>query len=111
MDHANCKTMKEVVAQLRAGASEALLELFELHVAVGEVTFNTQVLSAAAVEVATEAMQLADAPESASRERLRELAKVATQMSEVVSGQSRAFDQIQRGLDAWEIAPPGLRLV
>lgn len=111
MTYTNCKTMKEVVSQLREGSAEALLELFELHVALGEVMLNAQVLSAVATEIASEITQLADAPELASSQRLRELAKAAAKTSEVVDGQSRALAEMQRGLDAWSIAPPGLRLL
>jgi methyl-accepting chemotaxis protein len=111
MTYTNHKKMKDVVSQLRAGAAEALLELFELHIAVGELAVNLQVLSAVAVEVATECTQLADGSESVSRERLLELANAATKMKEATNGQLLAFEQMQRGLDAWNIVPPGLRLV
>lgn len=111
MDQSNWKTMKDVVSYLREVAAGALLELFELHIAMGELTFNAQVLSATAAAIAEEINQLADAPELASRERLRELAKAASKTSEVVDAQAKAFAEIQRGLDAWNIAQPGLRQV
>lgn len=111
MDLTKIKTMKEVVSQLREGASEALFELFELHVAVGELVLNAQVLSAVAKELATESGQIADRPELALSERLRDLAKAATKTSEVIDGQTRALGELQRGLDAWNIAGTGLRLV
>lgn len=111
MTYVDCKKMKDVVSQLRQGAAEALLELFELHIAVGELALNVQVLSALAVEVAAECTELAEAPEPGSRERLRELASAATKMKDATTGQRLAFEQIQRGLDAWDIARPGLRLV
>lgn len=108
MTYTHCKTMKEVVSHLREGPAEALLELFELHVTVGELMLNAQVLAAVATEIATEISQLAETPELASSDRLRELAKAATKTSEVVDGQSRALAEIQRGLDAWNITRPGL---
>ena len=113
MTYTNCKTMKEVVAQLREGPAEALLDLFELHVALGELVLNAQVLSAVATEIATEITQLASAPELASSERLHELAKAATKTSEVMDCQSRTLSKVQRGLEAWNIAAPdpGLRVV
>ena len=111
MNQIDCKTMKEVVSQLRNGAAEALIELFELHISVGELMLNAQVLSAVARELATEFMQLADAPVLTSIERLQEVAKAAAKTSEVVDGQYRALGEIQRGLDAWNITRPGLRVV
>jgi hypothetical protein len=111
MNHSTCKTMKEVVSQLREGAAEALLELFELHIAMGEVTDNAQVLSAAAERIAEEIAELAKAPEFSSSGRLRELAAFAVKTREIVEGQSKTFAEIQRNVDAWHIAPSGLRLV
>ena len=111
MTHSKPKTMKEVVAQLREDAAEALLEVFELHIAVGELAQNAQILSAVIAEFAAEAAKLADAPEFASGEHLRELAKAAAKTSDVVNGQATALAQIQHGLDAWDITQPGLRLV
>ena len=102
---------KDVVSQLRAGAAEALLKLFELHIAVGEIALNVQVLAAATAEIATESAQLAGAPESASSERLLDLASATTKMKAATNGHRLAFEQIQRDLDAWNIVPPGLRLV
>lgn len=103
--------MKEVVSQLREGSAEALLELFELHVAMAELGGNVQVLSAAAEAIAAEITLLADAPNLASRERLRGLANAATKASAVMAGQARGVSDLLGVIDAWGIVQPGLRVV
>src|SRR5690242_2746587 len=107
MNYGTSKTMQEVVSQLRDGGAEALLELFELHIAVGELVLNFRLLSAVASEIAIDCSELASAPELATSERLRELAKGAAKTSDVIDGQAKALFEIQRGLDAWNIAKPG----
>ncbi len=111
MNHVEGKTMREVVAQLRAGAAEALLELFELHIALGELVLNAQVLSAVTAEVAEEMGRFAGEAEPTSRERLQEVAKVASKASGVAELQAKALSEIQRGLEGWNITHPGPRLV
>lgn len=111
MNYGTSKTMREVVSHLRRTAAEAMLELFELHIAVNEVVLNFQVLSAVASELAAESNELAGTPELATAERLRELASAAAKTSDVVTGQCKAIAEIQRGIDGWNITRPGMRLV
>lgn len=105
VDHTHGKTMKAVVAQLRECAPEALLDLLELHVAVGELAFNLQLVSAVATELASELAEVAGARALVSGARLQEVAKVAAKTSEIVDRQSQAIAEIQRRLDTWNIAP------
>jgi hypothetical protein len=98
------KTMKEVVAELRERSVDALLELFELHVAVGEVALAAQTLAAGATEIAAETTALADSPQLVSPERLQNLAIFSRKVSYTAEAQLSAIDQLRQGLTGWEIA-------
>lgn len=99
------KTMKAVVAELREHSVGALLELFELSVAVGETTLNAQRLSAAMREIAAEAVQLAEASAtpSASARRLQWLAEFARTTSTTAEVHASALVELKRGLAVWGI--------
>jgi hypothetical protein len=97
--------MKEVVARLREDSVEALLEVFELDVAVGELVLAAQTLAALANDLAGEAAQLADTPLLASSARLRSLADGARRASETAQTQAGSLLQLKYGLDAWNIVP------
>ena len=102
MTHEN-KTMKEVVAELRHHSVGALLELFELSVAVGETTLTAQRVSAAVREIAAEAAQLAGASTDASARRLQWLAEFARTTSTSAEVQASALVELKRGLAEWGI--------
>ena len=97
------KMMKDVVARLREESVGALLELFELDVAVGEMTLSASRLSAGFREVAAETALLADAPALASPKRLRNLADYARNLSANADAQAAALAELARGLTAWSI--------
>jgi hypothetical protein len=102
-DH--CKTMKEVVARLREDGVEALLEIFELDVAVGELTLSALGLAARLSEVAGELDQLAGSPPLASPARLRSLADSTRKASDGAQAQASILLELKHGLDAWSITP------
>jgi hypothetical protein len=95
------ETMQAVVARLRQEGAAALLDFFELHVAIGELVFAAQSLSAAVREIAEESAQLASTPGLASLGRLRALADYARTTSSTAEAQSVALGEIKRGLDGW----------
>lgn len=97
------KTMKDVVAALRRESAGALLELFELDVAVGELVLINQRLCANLRELAEDADQLAKAPGLVSPARLVALAATASSTSATAVDQTTAFDELKRGLAAWSI--------
>lgn len=97
------KTMRDVVAELRQHSVGALLELFELDVAIGEMVLNAQLLSAAMREFVAEIEQLASA--EASTIRLQALAKYARSATQTAEGQATALEQLKGGIDAWGIVP------
>jgi hypothetical protein len=103
--------MRSVVALLRENGAEALAELFELHIAISELTLNAHVLVAVAVELAKQTTEISASLECPPREQLQEVAKAAAKVSEVLDGQTKVLDQIQRGLDSWSITQAGLHLV
>lgn len=94
-------TMREVVAELREHSVGALLELFELDVAVGEMAFNARLLSAAMREFVAEIEQVASAQAPAGR--MQALAKYARSAAQTAEGQATALEQLKGGLDAWGI--------
>ncbi len=98
------KSMKDVVAELRRESVGALLELYELHVAVGEMTVSARGLYAAVRELAEEAKQLAQTPGLASPGRLQALASYASTASTKAESQAIALVELGRGLAAWSIA-------
>ena len=99
------KTMKDVVAELREQSVGALLDLFELDFAVGELALAAQRLSAAVREIAAEAAQLANAPAATSPDRHQALAEYASNVSNTADAQAAALAELKRGLAGWNIAP------
>jgi hypothetical protein len=97
------KTMNEVVAELRQESVGALLELFELHVAVGEIALATQTLAAGVRELAAETAALADSPQLASPDRLGNLATFARKVCGTAEAELTAIDQLRQGLATWDI--------
>jgi hypothetical protein len=97
------KTMKEVVAEMREESVGALLELFELHIAVGEIALATQSLTARVHELAAETAALADSPQLASPDRLRKLAIFARKVCGTAEAELTAIDQLKQGLATWDI--------
>jgi len=98
------KSMKDVVVELRQESVGALLELFELDFAVGEIALSALSLRAAARELAEEAEQLAKTPGVASPARLQALASYASRASTTAEAQATALAELKRGLAAWSIA-------
>lgn len=98
------KSMKDVVAELRRDSVGALVELFELDVAVGEIALNAHGLAAAVRELAAEAKQLATTPGVPSPARLQALASYASSASTTAESQAMALAELRRGLAAWRIA-------
>lgn len=98
------KSMKDVVVELRRESVGALLELFELDVAVGELGLGAHSLNAAIRELAEETQQLAKAPGLASPARLQALAAYASSVSTNADAQKMALAELKRGLAAWCIA-------
>ena len=96
--------MKDVVAELRRESVGALLELYELDVAVGEITLSARGLCAAVRELAEEAQQLAKTPGLASPARFQALALYAGSASMTAEAQATALVELRRGLAAWSIA-------
>lgn len=97
------KTMRDVVAELRQHSVGALLELFEIDVAIGEVTLNARLLSAAMREFLAEIEQVASG--GAPSDRLQALAKYARSATQMADGQARALEELKGGFDAWGIVP------
>lgn len=98
------KGMKDVVAELRRESVAALLELFELDVALGEITLSAQSVSASLEEMAEQAQQLALTPGLVSPQRLEVLAAAAKVASSLASSQLAALTELKRELDRWAIA-------
>jgi hypothetical protein len=99
-----CKSMRDVVAELRRESVGALLELYELDVAVGEITVSARGLYAALRELAEETAQLAGTPGLVSPGRLRALASQASNVSSKAESQALALVELGRGIAAWSIA-------
>ncbi len=97
------QSMKAVVATLRQENAPALLDLLELHVAVGEMELGAQSLSAALRELAGESAQLAASPALPPSARLHALADYARSASSTAEAQAAALKEIRRGLDAWNL--------
>lgn len=99
------KTMKDVVAELRRGSVGALLELFELDVALGEVTLAAQSVAAAVQQMADEAQGLVRAPQLATGERLETLATCAKVASTITRAQLAALTELRSEVAGWGISP------
>lgn len=97
------KTMKDVVVDLRRDAVSALLELFELDVAIGEVRVGAHSLAAALHEIAAETLHLAETPSLTTETRLRALAEHASNASRTADTQANALAELSKGLKAWSI--------
>jgi hypothetical protein len=93
--------MKDVVVELRRGSVGALLEIYEVTVAVGEVALSAHQLHAAVRELAEDVQQLGKSPGVASPGRLQALALYASSAAEA---QATTLVDLKRGLDAWSIA-------
>ena len=98
------KTMKEVVAELRRESVSALLEIYELDVAVGELTLTAHQLRAAVRELAEEAQELAKTPGLASPGKLEAFALYARGASITAESQALALAELKQGLAAWSIS-------
>ncbi|HXK20417.1 MAG TPA: hypothetical protein VNG33_21555 [Polyangiaceae bacterium] len=91
------------MAELREHSVGALLELFELSVAVGETTLNAQRVCAAVRELAAEAAQLAEASSSVPARRLQGLAEFARTTATTAELQASALVELKLGLADWGI--------
>ena len=98
------KTMKAVVADLRRDSVGALLELFELDVALGEVTLAAQSVAAAVDEIAEEAQALVTTPHLGPAQRLETPAACAKVASSLARSQFAALTELRRGVAGWGIS-------
>jgi hypothetical protein len=97
--------MEDVVRDLREHSVGALLELFELHVAFGEVLLTAQALAPAFREIAFEMDCLAEDPSAATPLRLEKIKTRVSQLADIADAHLGALREIKAGLDAWKLAP------
>jgi hypothetical protein len=97
------RTMRDVVSELREHSVGALLELFELDVAIGEVALNARLVSATMREFLAQIEQVASA--EAPPGRLEVLAKYVRSATQMTDGQAIALERLKAALDAWGLVP------
>lgn len=96
-------SMKDVVAELRRDPTGALLDLFELDVAVGELALSGAALCVAVRELAREARHMAESSGALAPDKLVAFAASASNTSASAEAHARALAEVQRGLSEWSI--------
>lgn len=106
MDQSDESTMAEVVARLRRGNAGPVDEIAELYLAVREIALNSRQLERGLREVAAETAAVAALAESATAQRLKNLAAYVATLRSGAEGGAAALSELRAGIEGWGFSAP-----